>query len=350
MYGYSEIITLSPEEILQEISQEDIFGIFIKEKIIADKDKATYVAPYRDDKNPACYFEEYEGKLCFIDFADTLQSKDCFGLVSKCTGLNFKDSLQYIVKHFSLGKGNRPKRNVVIKKENEVVEVKKIKKNRTITYAPREFNGKDKKFWTQYKISRKELIEDKVIPITLYKSINRKGEPFIIQSFDLMYAYTDFEDGKAKIYRPYGNKDEKWFTNCTQNDIGGVNHLPSHGDLLVISKSYKDYRVLRNQGLNSVWFQNEGMIPSPTLLVQLCKRFSKIIVWFDNDNAGIKASRIVSSHINSLYPGKSRPIYLDTTLLEEKIKDPSDLIAKKGEEELIKFLKDKKILKNNNNN
>ena len=57
MYGYNEIISLSPEEILNEISQEDIFNIFIKKEIIADKNGATYVAPYRNDQNPDCYFE-----------------------------------------------------------------------------------------------------------------------------------------------------------------------------------------------------------------------------------------------------------------------------------------------------
>ena len=65
MYGYNEIISLSPEQILKEISQEEIFGLFIDKEIIADKKGATYVAPYRNDSNPDCYFEEYEGKLFF---------------------------------------------------------------------------------------------------------------------------------------------------------------------------------------------------------------------------------------------------------------------------------------------
>ena len=86
------------------------------------------------------------------------------------------------------------------------------------------------------------------------------------------------------------------------------------------------------------------MIPKPTILKSLCKRFDKIIIWFDNDEAGIKAAKLVASHINSLYPGKVRVIYLDTLYLEEGIKDPSDLIAKKGKEELLLFMKNKKLL------
>ena len=341
MYGYNEIISLSPEQILKEISQEEIFGLFIDKEIIADKKGATYVAPYRNDSNPDCYFEEYEGKLFFVDFADTPQSKNCFSFISRCTGLNFPNTLEYISKKLNLGKGNSYKK---IHKEINVVEVKKVKKERTITYSPRQFNSKDKEFWSQYEISREQLEQDSVIPINVYRSTSRKGELFTIKSLNIMYAYTDFPLGKIKIYRPYGNKEEKWFTNCTQNDIGSIDHLPISGDKLIISKSYKDCRVIRNQGLHSVWFQNEGMIPKPTILKSLCKRFDKIIIWFDNDEAGIKAAKLVASHINSLYPGKVRVIYLDTLYLEEGIKDPSDLIAKKGKEELLLFMKNKKLL------
>ena len=344
MYGYNEIISLSPEQILNEVSQKEIFGLFINKEIITDKNRATYVAPYRNDSNPDCYFEEYDSRLFFVDFADIPQSKNCFTFIQKCTKLNYIDALQYIVKNLNLGKGNSSKRNESIQKEKEIVEVKKIKKERTITYSPRQFNGKDKKFWSQYEISREDLEYDRIIPIDVYKSTSRRGEPFIIRTFDIMYAYTDFTEGKVKIYRPYGNKEEKWFTNCTQNDIGSIDHLPISGDKLIISKSYKDCRVIRNQGLNSVWFQNEGMIPKPTILKSLCKRFEEIIIWFDNDEAGIKAAKLVASHINSLYPGKVKIIYLDNNLLQEDIKDPSDLIAKKGRETLIEFMKNKKLL------
>ena len=86
------------------------------------------------------------------------------------------------------------------------------------------------------------------------------------------------------------------------------------------------------------------MIPNPTLLRQLCNRFKEIIIWFDNDDAGLRSCKIVASHINSLYPGKAKVIHLDTSLLEQNIKDPSDLISKKGKSELIEFMKNKKLL------
>jgi DNA primase len=86
------------------------------------------------------------------------------------------------------------------------------------------------------------------------------------------------------------------------------------------------------------------MLPKPTLIVQLCKRFDEIIVWFDNDEAGLKSCKIVVNYINSLFPGKAKALHLDTSLLKQGVKDPSDLISKKGKTELIEFIKNKKLL------
>ena len=341
MYGYIEYVDpLSVEDILSQATQEEIFGLFIKQKILLDK-LALYKAPYRGDSNPDCYFEEYNGKLMFVDFADTVKSKDCVSFVGACLkSRDLKEIRSYITKNLKLGKRDRLKTKP-IEKESNIVEVRKVKKDRTISFIPRKFNGKDKEFWSKYEISSQNLIEDKVIPISVYRSTNRKGEPFTIGTMDIMYAYTDFDNGKVKIYRPYGNKEEKWFTNCSQHDIGGIDHLPISGDKLIITKSYKDYRVLKNQGLTTVWFQSEGILPSPTLIQNLGKRFLEIIVFFDNDAPGLKSMKETSSYINSMFPGKARVVYLP---LEEQIKDPSDYIYKKGKSELIKFLKTNKIL------
>jgi len=38
------------------------------------------------------------------------------------------------------------------------------------------------------------------------------------------------------------------------------------------------------------WFQNEGIIPHDFVFISLLNRFNEIIVFFDNDDAGITAS------------------------------------------------------------
>ena len=135
----------------------------------------------------------------------------------------------------------------------------------------------------------------------------------------------------------------RFLSNCTQNEIGGLEFLPDSGKNLIITKSYKDYRVLKNQGLNVIWFQNEGMTPNKPILVELCKRFTYITVFFDNDETGIRESKKISELLNS-YKGKAGQMYLPQALLHKGVKDPSDFYSKYGKELLIQFLEQKKLL------
>lgn len=347
MYGYKEYEPLNVENILSRVTEKEILGIIFIEDIVVDKG-AYYRAPYRNDTQPGCWFEEYNGRIAFIDFADTPpKPKDCFQIIMKTKKLSFYESLELVNSHFNLGLGDNNGNLKEKIKQNDCVEEKNIEKTfkeRVITILPRDFNYKDKLFWKQYKISKQNLIEDKVVPVEIYRFISRKGNIVTIKPIDICYAYTMFTNKKCKIYRPYGDKDTKWLTNCNQNDIGCYESLPEEGNLLIITKSYKDCRVLRNLDFHSIWLQNEGMFPSKEILQDLCKRFKKIIVWFDNDSTGITNGRYLVNLINEIHKEKAKNIFLPPILLKEEIKDPSDLISKKGEEELKLFLIKKKLL------
>ena len=306
--------------------QKDIFGIFIKEEINTH-DK--YLAPYREDKTPGCYFVyDDDGVLYFHDWATFKSGINCVELVKVCLNLSFEESLSYIESFILDNKliSNNP----IVKYKNQ--EIQKVK--RDIFISIRNWNKLDAKFWSSYQINREQLKEDKVYPIYAYSSFKKDTlEPFTVNTKQ-SYAYTDFKDNKKKIYSPY-DKEHKWFTNCSQNDIGG--RFENKG-MLIITKSYKDYRVLKNQGLNVCWFQNEGQVPNRLILEELIKQKYKILVWFDNDTTGIGASNLVKDIINDIKPNLACSIVLDPKLLNEGIKDPSDLLKKKGKKELEIFI------------
>ena len=320
---------LSLKEILNTIREEDIFNIVIKEEInLIDK----YIAPYREDNNPGCYFEEYNGRLYFIDWADFQNvHKDCFNFIGRCYNLDFLGTLKFITNYFKLNRVGDLKRDIIKTTKKSTVS------NKDILIAKRDFNSRDKSFWLPYGITRKQLEEDKVFPITAYSSVSKKGNEFVINCPDIAYAYTDFKGNRIKIYRPT-NSEYKWYTNCTQNDVGNYFNLPDKGDLLIITKSYKDYRVLRNLGLTAVWLQNEGQIPNQLILKDLINRFKEIIVWFDNDPTGLGSSQMINSLLNSIVPNKSKTITLPPILLKQHIKDPSDFIKAFGRKQLEKFI------------
>lgn len=333
---------IDKNEILKYVTEEDIFELVFGFK---PKEYDYVVSPFRPDSRPGCWFQyAISGKLRFIDFGSKLYinnqkmiSIDCFDTVQQFFKLpNLYRTLQFIKQHLIDGK-NLSEIQITRTVEN------KVRNKVEILFTPKIYSLEDKKYWLdRYQIYKENLIEDKVFPVAQFKMLNTKYGNYTINTKSLCYCYTDFESGNKKIYRP--NDKKKFLTNCIQNDIGGTRFLPSTGKTLIITKSYKDYRVLKNQGLTVIWFQNEGMYPTLDILLPLCNRFEKVVIFFDNDKTGIEASTKLMNIINSYIPGKAFNVYLPERLITESITDPSDLIYRKGREQLIQFLIHKNLI------
>ena len=341
---------ISKDKILEYVTQADIFQLVFGFQPV-EFDYIT--SPFRIDATPGCWFEidMNTGKLRFTDFADNriikgvkMRNIDCFDAVMIYFELpNFFKTLEFIKKHLIDGK--EIKHNIVVKKKvNNSVKVIKPKVN--IMINTRNFLIYDRNFWTKrYNISKADLIEDKVFPISKFKIFNTKSGDHLFRTEDISYAYTEFKSGAKKIYRPKQKGAKKFITNCTANDVGGMLSPIKSGRLLILTKSYKDFRVLKNLGLNVRWLQNEGMYPDSDEFWDLIKNFDKVIIFYDNDQAGIEAARKFVDIINFTEINKASYVHLPKELVQDKITDPSDLTHKKNEKALINFLKSKNILK-----
>lgn len=312
---------ISKESILSLVTQEQIFELVFKFKPV-EFDYVT--SPLRNDDVPGCWFSLHDnGMLYFVDFGSNRTHSDCFNIVQDYFKFpNFYLTLEYIFN--TLIRGNTELKPIEKKEETQ----KEVKKKVKLLIEARAFDARDAQFWSQYGISKKNLIEDKVFPLSRLFALNTKTGSHAIECRDIAYSYTDFLDSKKKIYFPLREGKKRFITNCSQNDVGGINSLSPYGSELIITKGYKDYRVLKNSGKNVVWFQNEGMIPNNNIINQLVKQSLSIIVWFDNDQPGIVASEKVKQHINSIVPGKAKNLWLPERGLELGIKDPSDCKAK----------------------
>lgn len=302
----------------------DIFGLFFDD-IQLNKQKL-YKAPYREDSHPKCYFEYgYTGALHFVDFASSVVRKDCFGLVSAVYKVSFQEALFIIDKLLNLGLSSA---DTIIPPvpAKSIAKTPEVKRQTELQVRHRDFNLSDRDFWYPYGITRAQLISDKVYPVSSYSLRLKDGRIINSSPYLPTYSYEDFPENRKKIYSPK-NKSCKWVTNCSGNDIGGVNNLDTTKEYVVISKSYKDYRVLKNEGINNIWFQNEGMLPNKKVILKYLKDFKKIIIFFDNDKAGLEASIKVKEYLKKIL-GSSVEILsfiIPKSYLENNVKDPSDL-------------------------
>src|SRR5690606_21693715 len=130
------------------------------------------------------------------------------------------------------------------------------------------------------------------------------------------------------------NERYKWLGNFKANDIGGVKTLPPKGDKLIITKGYKDYRVLKNYNFNSIWYQSEKIFPSIDVITSIINRFDEVIILFDNDKVGMQYSLKVLDILKVVHPNV-RCTFINPKL---NIKDISDLKHKGNKNDFNNFI------------
>jgi hypothetical protein len=321
--GLDGLVSLDKEEILKRVSQQDIFLIVFETVDIGKY----YINPLREDSTPGCFFNWHNNKLWFCDFADDKVSRDCFEMIKDYYNLNFYQVLEYINDHFKLGLsyGEIP---APVSKEIITQPVVEKPKN-YITYQAKSFDKHHKSYWTKYQITKQQLLSDNIYPTIWYRFWSSKKQNWVIirpMASDVTYSINQWDDA-VKICRAKHKGVGKWITNCTKNHIGGLDKLPFAGEKLIITKSYKDWRVLTNNGLSCIWFQNEGMFPDKDKLDAITSTYKKVVVWFDNDSTGLKASNKLCQLASKSHKDVSK-IHLPIRCLKKGIKDPADAISK----------------------
>jgi len=330
-------VYLSIDYILSLVTQEDIF-LMVFNSLPEEYEYVT--SPLRPDNSPGCWFAWYNDKLRFNDFANwgvynriSLKNIDCFDCVQVFFKLkNFKDTLKFIKTNLI----DQYTTSELLERKNKVTTVKKTNKKKFSLFAlPREWQVRDEYYWNLYGITINQLKKDRVFPVSrLILKNTRKGNINLTIN-DIGYIYTDFTSNNRKVYLP--TREKKFISTCTEDDIGGINNLVPFGRKLVITKSYKDYRVLKNQGLNVLWFQNEGQVPSYDKLKYILNSFRSIYLFFDNDFAGLLALTTVKEKLLS-YSNTLNIICLSVPK-SKYVSDPADYYKHKGKAALTQLLK-----------
>ena len=301
------------KQIIQYTDQFDLWSWFLGFRVSSGQ---RFCNPLRTDSHPNvwCDFKWSNDNLVVLyDFGDRFfHGMSIFDAIMYRESIEFYDACLYILDNFH--KGELP--NVRIEQS------KKPKFNFYLDYIPWTVGNRiayikeDKLFWSPYGISEQNLREDRVASC---KSIlyNTKNNPDVLSSLQTSPSYAIHVNNHVKVYNPYHKL--KWLSTCTEEDIGGIDSLGSD-DQLLITKSYKDWRVLKNAGYNTIWLQNEGCRIPFDRLIQLQQYRTKFIL-FDNDEAGIKASNNLAEYANSFDNGYI-PIWYD----DSSIKDSADVV------------------------
>lgn len=263
------------EWILSKVTEYDIYAKYIGQFKVG----MIYNSPFRKDKNPSfgIFYSKRTKQLLFKDHG-TGECGNVIKFVQLYTGkTNYNDILQDIVSKLNITN------DTVLDSSKQYIPSAET----VIGVVRQKMTETDINYWSQFNISTKTLKKYNVDSIKYYlcngivKGIYKPENP--------MFAYKVYNN--FKIYRPLGDKYTKWRNNLTEYDVQGYEQLPKKGDICIITKSLKDVMCLYEMGIPAISPSSESTFIPESVLIDLKKRFKKIIIIFDRDQAGFKNVR-----------------------------------------------------------
>lgn len=279
MIKASDSYDITVDKLLSKVTQEQIIVYYLGLQIDLNK---VFSSPFRNDANPSCaFFYGRTGKLYIHDFAEG-KFYSFMDIVMKKLKCNYYNALKDINRNLSNISYFNP--TVVAKVEIEY------------TYTSSRFSDT---YFANHQISRSTLTK---FNVKLVDSVFKNNELWAKSTKeDPIYVY-EIND-RCKIYRPLTKfKKNKWRSNAVFSDVFGMKQLPRTGKLCIIASSVKDMMVLHEHGLPSICFNSETLpqrgdnLEVLTAVIEALKsRFSHVISFMDNDEAGIRSASMLQN-------------------------------------------------------
>jgi hypothetical protein len=322
---------LTIDSVLSLISSYDIYRFYFGEFKLNEVTNNHL----RGDRDPSFIIgNKGAGELRHYDFSDSTWRGDCFEFVQSVFGLNLNQTLRKIDQDFGLGISSA---SMVDYKQitGQYKQPEELGKRYCLIQAiTRPFTTEELEYWNQFHQSIDDLRANNVYSI---KALYLNKTKFSMSDTMLRFGY--LYDGHWKIYRPYEDKRHKWIPNNVPIvTLDGKNDI--HKDYpCLITKSKKDYMVLKKVYPHNLAVQNESIACfSPENLDFIRTNSSIQILGFDSDPVGVKNSQIITELLGFNYCNVPRHY------LSGGIKDFAELGKVHGLEAIERVLIDKGLI------
>lgn len=253
------------------------------------------LSPFRSDSKPSCVIVSYGGRIVFIDWA---------------RGVRYDAVSAYILLH-----PGKVWLEVVDDLLSMAISTKPVyaeKKVNSLFPIYRDWDDRDKVFWTKRNIRKKQLDRHTTLVRPSSGFTYGGGET---NHFSLSYAYHHHD--KVKIYFPEDRPTGSKFLGNMNRDTLWM--LQRDSDVLLVSKSHKDMLVLENIcPFDLTHVQSETSLPSQNIIDRWSINYKKIFIFFDNDEAGVANAQKLCEKING---------HVRTIMLQD-FKDIDEMVVK----------------------
>jgi hypothetical protein len=284
----------------------------IKEKLNGQDIKIKSMFNTKERTPSMCIYTDVYNTYRYKDFS-TGKGGSAIDLVKDLNNLSFHKACQLIVENYN---------DFVLHNNGgyDLEEFQKAAKYKVTSHKFRSWTTQDQYFWTQFNIGSKLLEAHNIKPLESY-CMTKDDKNLCIKG---LYLYGYFkEDGTLyKIYQPK-TLDKKFIK--VSNYVQGYEQLHNNTHL-VITSSLKDVMSIKSLKLeiDVIAPDSENTMLKQDIMEELQSRYTKIVVLFDYDDAGIKAMQTYKEK----YP------FIETTVLPMS-KDVSDSIKDFGAKEVL---------------
>ena len=261
-------------------------------------------SPLRRDTHPSFGLYSNDGKrIYWVDLA-TKERGGIYDLLSQMWHCGYKEVLVRIQKDIRKFIGESQVKSYSF---GAIQDIDTHRSNNEIGCRVREWRDYDLKYWASYGISLEWLEYAEVYPIS-HKIIKSGNNRYVFGADKYAYAYVEHKDDKVtlKIYQPFNKNGYKWSNKHDRSVISLWTKIPESGERVVICSSLKDALCLwANTGIPAIAVQGEGYGISDTAISELRRRFTKVYILFDNDDAGLSDGKKLAEQtgfINIILP------------------------------------------------
>lgn len=294
--GHNHPVYIDKDRLLGAINQIDAWCDLLGFKV---KMGEHFINPWRSDSTAGCYFYEVDGIIRLSDLGsrDKFHAMDICALIMYTENVTFVESLN-IVKHRYLSK------NIDLSQFTPLPHGTGNSFQLHLSVTPRAsydcpiWTIKDKELWSVIEVDRDDLWDENIWPIHSFR-MNSKKQPDVVKKFIPAAPSYVININNLQKLRLYGLGDLRFISTFNANTIGGKSAIINH-DLLIVTKSFKDYMVFTKLGFQCRYIHSEGILLSNTL-INFFNKFDKVIFFMDNDQAGMSAANRYAKLVKNGY-------------------------------------------------
>jgi hypothetical protein len=276
--------------------------------------------PLRPDKHPTCYLYEKDGYILLADWAN----REYHGL-GAVKALQIKDNLTYSETLTKLNHSSfqLPSSNIY------QINFKKRKDFQfRLEFELKNYTYCDKQYWSQYGITTAMLVKENIRSVNYYFCNSQNYPDRMVQRKADKLAFRITMNNRSKLYQPLSEVEKgKFLTNFNEFDIWGKVEKKSR--ILIITKSFKDYMVLKyHTSYNVQVVPSESVHLNSFYIDVINDNYDHIYPLMDNDSTGIAASKRFEKQIGKKAKGLVMP----------ECNDPAEYYKKHGNIDIIKTM------------